>query len=344
MNAPKISVIIPMYNAAKYVGDCLESLLAQTFQDFEVIIVDDCSTDSSRNVVESYAPKFNGRLALLQLDRNTGSGAVPRNTGLKIARGEYVFFADADDLLMLTAFEELYTLAKNFNAEVVYCEEYYHATADLRKIIVDGKQETGFTNHPRFESADLSVRVNEILNRSFLLVPWSKFVRRDFLIKHEIFFPHCKIAEDDIWTYALVFYAERFLRVPNVVYIHREAEDSVSRLERTPLQYLVYWINPIVYGIGALDKFMLKHEFFRQNPVKCYDILEYFIRPHIKLAFYHADDLAPEVAVDTLEKFFGKNFGEHGILFAHLISMINDYQQLLKQRDRQLEELAARLS
>ena len=57
---PAVSIIIPMYNAEKYIGECLDSILAQTFTDYEVIVVDDCSTDNSRAVVESYLPKFNG--------------------------------------------------------------------------------------------------------------------------------------------------------------------------------------------------------------------------------------------------------------------------------------------
>ena len=187
INAPKISVIIPMYNAEKYIAECLESLLAQTFQDFEVIVVDDCSTDSSCAIVESYAPKFNGRLMLLQLDRNTGSGAVPRNTGLKFAHGEYVFFADADDLLTLTALEELFTLAESFKVEVVYCERYYKASADLSEITLDSEQKRDFVARPTFESEDLSVRLKEFAMGKFLVQPWSKFVRRSILLDNELF-------------------------------------------------------------------------------------------------------------------------------------------------------------
>ena len=67
---PAISVIIPMYNAEKYIGECLESVLAQTFQDFEVIVVDDCSTDKSVEIVQSYAVKFNGRLKLTRAEED----------------------------------------------------------------------------------------------------------------------------------------------------------------------------------------------------------------------------------------------------------------------------------
>lgn len=68
-NAPQISVVIPMYNVEKFVGESLDSLLCQTFQDFEVIVLDDCSTDESRQVVEKYQPKFNGRLRIFSTEK-----------------------------------------------------------------------------------------------------------------------------------------------------------------------------------------------------------------------------------------------------------------------------------
>ena len=91
----KVSVIVPVYNAEKYLGVCLESLLIQTLTDFEVIVVDDCSTDASNTVAESYLERFGGRLKIVTLPENTGSGAVPRNVGLGLAGGEYVYFIDA---------------------------------------------------------------------------------------------------------------------------------------------------------------------------------------------------------------------------------------------------------
>ena len=79
---PAVSIIVPMYNVEKYVGEFLESILAQTFQDFEVIVVDDCSTDNSRTVVESYVEKFGGRLKLETTLTNSGHGAFPRDKGV----------------------------------------------------------------------------------------------------------------------------------------------------------------------------------------------------------------------------------------------------------------------
>ncbi len=129
-NFPAVSVIIPMYNAERYVAECLDSLLAQTFTDFEVIVVDDCSTDSSVAVVESYLERFGGRLKLMRTIKNTGSGTEPRNFGLAYSRGEYVYFMDNDDAVTPSALEELYTHAKNFDADVVQCEKYYEIPDD----------------------------------------------------------------------------------------------------------------------------------------------------------------------------------------------------------------------
>ena len=118
MEIPNISVIIPLYNAKEYIGKCLDSLLAQTFQNFEVIVVNDCSTDKSTDIVESFKEKFGERLKLTNTEKNSGGcGFVPRNVGLGLASGEYVFFVDADDYLAENALTILYTAAKENEAE-----------------------------------------------------------------------------------------------------------------------------------------------------------------------------------------------------------------------------------
>ena len=87
----KVSVIIPLYNAEKYIGVCLDSLLIQTLKDFELLIVDDCSTDSSPDIAESYLERFDGRLKIVTLPQNTGNASIPRNVELNLSCGKYVF-------------------------------------------------------------------------------------------------------------------------------------------------------------------------------------------------------------------------------------------------------------
>ena len=275
-NAPAVSVIIPLYNAEKYLPATLESLLAQTLKNFELIVVDDCSTDSSCAIVERYAAQFGGRLKLTRTAKNSGSGATPRNTGLKFSRGEYIFNMDNDDLITPTALEELYTLAKNFDADVVACERYYLARADLGKIFIcDWRQ--GVVDKPTFASDDLTERVCELIDKKFLVTPWSKLVRRDLIVDNGIAFPPTTIADDDIWTCEILFSAGKILRVPNAVYIWRQTESSVMRRERSPQEVLEFWLQPIVFGIKTLDDFMGKFEFFRRHIDYRCAVLEFFV-------------------------------------------------------------------
>ena len=183
---PAVSVIIPLYNAEEYIGDCLESVLLQTFQSFEVIVVDDCSTDNSCAVVESYIPKFNGRLRLYHTEKNSGGGGyLPRNKGLLLSRGEYIFFIDADDKITPTALKELTTLAEEYQADVVYCENFYTSDDDGTNLYTKTKQIGDLAKEPTLEPEDLKERVKNIVSKRYLTVPWNKLVRRSLILSRK---------------------------------------------------------------------------------------------------------------------------------------------------------------
>lgn len=97
IGSPLVSVIIPMYNAQGFIGECLESVIRQDYRNWELFVVDNCSTDKSRGIVSEYAKKDN-RIKLIGLESNSGSPARPRNIGIKNAKGKYLAFLDADDL------------------------------------------------------------------------------------------------------------------------------------------------------------------------------------------------------------------------------------------------------
>ena len=172
-----VSVVIPLYNAEKYIADCLESLLAQTFQNFEVIVVDDCSADSSPAIVENYREKFDGRLSLSHMRQNSGSGGLPRNKGMILSHGEYIQFLDADDMLTNTALEEMYTLAKDFDADVVYCEKNYRAKDDGTFLDIEVNPNETPVDKPTFETVDMAERVQKILQWKYYVPQWRKLVR-----------------------------------------------------------------------------------------------------------------------------------------------------------------------
>ena len=158
-NAPKISVIVPMYNAEKYLSLCINSILAQTFKDFELILIDDCSTDKTLEVAKSFS---DSRIKLLQNEKNLGTPGAVRNVGIDAAHGEYLFFCDNDDVMLPNALEILYSTAKINNADVSTTKKSYWAQnpdfMDMKdiKVIVNPPSRPAYARFARFKNPNLS--------------------------------------------------------------------------------------------------------------------------------------------------------------------------------------------
>lgn len=338
---PAVSVIIPLYNAEKYIGECLDSILAQTFQNFEVIVVDDCSTDSSCTIIESYAEKFDGRLTLTHMESNTGSGALPRNKGMMLARGEYITFLDDDDMFTPTAIEEVYTSAKNFNADVVYWEKYYETNSAGANIQVTSYQSGGFVDKPVFETENLAKRLEGIQTTRYLIAPWCKLVQHKLIFEHEIFFPNVLSSDDDVWTYGLLFYAKKFLRVPNIINIRRLSEGSIMRKKRTPQQTINFWLSPILEGLKHLDELMRRHKFFQQNPQYRYAILEMFIGRKFFSLFKDSLQISAFEIYTAIQKEYGNKFSEYDVLISALCTALNTQMKINFSNQQKFNQFAA---
>lgn len=338
---PAISVIIPLYNTEKYIGECLESLLFQTFKNFEVIVVDDCSTDSSPMIVESYIPRFDGRLKLVHMKKNSGGAPAPRNKGFSHSRGEYILFMDSDDEFIQTALEEFYTLAKDFNAEVVYTEKYYAKVGSSPNISESYWQKGGFVDKPTFESENLAERVQGIVNERYSLEPWNNLIRRELIADNEISFPALKIFDDEIWTYNLVFSAKKYLRVPRPLCIHRFHDTSNTGAQKSPSDKINFLLNPVILGFRSLDEIMGKHEFFVQNPQYRYAVLEKFINGKFNFIFHASLQLQPFAVYETIKQGFSKNLGEHDGLVAALCTIISTQQKISIINQQRFDEFIA---
>ena len=161
--SPNVSVIIPMYNAEKYVGECLKSLLNQTLKNIEIILVDDCSTDNSLAVAEKFIPAFEAndkQLLTATLTKNSGCPGIPRNFGIDFAKGKYIYFLDSDDFLDDTALEDFYNVAEEFNADVVHSEKcfvYENINGEMTDSVAS--TQTGeFVEKPTLETYDTGKR------------------------------------------------------------------------------------------------------------------------------------------------------------------------------------------
>ena len=129
---PKISVVVPIYNAEKYMHRCISSILNQTLKDIEIILINDGSSDNSGQIIDEYAKQDN-RIKVIH-QQNSGP-SIARNKGMSIAKGKYIGFVDSDDYIEPNMYEELYNNASNKNIEVVMCsynEKYLYNESEYR--------------------------------------------------------------------------------------------------------------------------------------------------------------------------------------------------------------------
>ncbi|MBR2518452.1 MAG: glycosyltransferase [Selenomonadaceae bacterium] len=323
-----VSVIIPLYNAEKYLSVCLESILNQTFTDFELLVVDDCSTDSSYAIAESYLEKFGGRLKIISLPENTGSGVVPRNVGFDLSCGKYVCFVDNDDILVDNALETLYNFAEKYQTDVVYMDYYF--AYDFSEVSV---MRWGNSNlqEPTLETNDIAERVEKFCDQTFSWMPWTKFVRRDFLIDNKIKFPRMKISDDLLWTFEIFCLAKNFLRIPTPLYIYRTNDASILHRERTPEEKIIFWTSPLLSGFELLETFMNRIDFFVKNPRIRLRVLHFFCTLHFNLMEEPFKELSSPEVWETFLHEFSKAGSTHPVLISYLLFISNIYRNELKK-------------
>ena len=346
---PLVSVVIPMFNSAKFIPQTLESLLYQTLKNFEVVIVDDCSTDNSIEVVESFSQRFGRRLKLVRLSKNTGTPGLPRNIGIQIARGKYIAFLDSDDLFTKTALEELSTLAEKFQADVVRLQNNFDLWHGQKKSEDDSAftdfaeltNPKNFTVHPYYAEkiSEPTLETNEIAERvrRWVKLPhnsfwatWLAFYRRDFLVTNQIFFSSMTTCEDAPFAFEALCLAKNYLNVPNVVNIIRPRDGSVSRdADIIAAEKFFYKrFRALIDGVNEFENVMDKIKFFDTRPDYRYAVLEWFVNGRIPIALgFYAQN--PAFKLNELVK---KEFqSDDAPLAAYLFNTVNVYRlQLLK--------------
>ena len=303
MNNPAVTVIVAVFNAQDFIADCLTSLLNQTFQNFEVIIADDCSTDSSLAVVQKFSPEFGGRLSLLTLSKNSGRPGIPRNFALEAARGKYVCFLDSDDLLSETALEDFFNVAESFNADVVHAEKCIAFTDEGGQLQAEVmSMQTGeFVTAPTLETFDIGRRVTDFTRKRYMWQVWGKLFRRQFLVDNKIKFPAVSTFEDFVFAFECLVAAKNYVRVPFVNYHYRVRGDSLSHKACDAVKISVTMIKVV----DALNEFMDGRKFFRENYASRYELLDFFIQERLKIIaenFFVTSALSPAEVFEFFRK------------------------------------------
>lgn len=338
-SVPAISVIIAMYNTEKYVTRCLESLLHQTFQDFEVIIVDDCSTDNSCAIVTEIAPQFNGKLKLIRLKKNSGYPGFPRNTAMSNAKGKYIIFLDSDDFFTDTALEEFYTAAEENDADIVHGEKYYEYHEEDSKIVVTTFQKTPYVDKPTLDTEDIGERIAKFVSWKTLWWACNKLFLREFLVKNNIQFPHITAWEDLVFTFICTLRAKNYVRVPNVIYFYRIRSDSLSHKGRNAYEMT----SNLIGSMKAMDKVMEKTEFLIKNPDYRYLFIDWYVQGRLRTickGVYDCDKLTPAQINDIFrKKFFSTNIQDQVALYSYFFARSTLNKRLIEAKNKEIAEL-----
>lgn len=246
----RISIIIPVFNVEPYLAECLDSILSQTFCDYEIICVDDGSTDGSYVILQQYAIE-NARIKTLRYSENKGQ-SFARNRGIEIATGDYIMFVDSDDMLKQGALEQINRLLDQYKGiDILYydyetrkegmwakeqCESLSSGVDDIV-----GKISTGQELYIQLEKKD--ALIGQV---------WRQVIRREFLCENNISFCEDIYHEDLLYSFYCALNADKCIYINEPLYLYRSRDGSTMssmNLKRVHSFYMVfielwnYWKN-----------------------------------------------------------------------------------------------------
>lgn len=222
MNIPKVSIIIPVYNTEAYVEETLRSIMNQTLQEIEIIVINDGSTDESLPIVINMS-LLDSRIKIINQNNKGLSGA--RNAGIYASLGEYLYFMDSDDLLDKETLEDCYKLCKEkdldfvfFDAEIFNYKNQYNLQLNYQRshLIIPGSVDSGLN------LLDLQLKNNVFTSSSCL-----NFINHQFIKTHNLYFFPGIIHEDQLFTFQLYSVATKVSCIQKSYFKRRIREDSI---------------------------------------------------------------------------------------------------------------------
>lgn len=217
----EVSIIVPVYQVEKYIRQCVDSILAQTFTDFELILVDDGSKDQSGQICDEYA-RMDTRVKVIH--KENGGAADTRNRGMDQSVGNYVMFVDSDDYIAPTMLECLYKNMLNENADIAACNYLYFFENDRQKDFATNVKSEVLTGSEIFY-----YRKNE-RNYGFWTVVWNKLMKRETVGK--VRFRSGKYYEDEFWANEIYQMDIKIVTIPECLYYYRQHENSTMRQKK----------------------------------------------------------------------------------------------------------------
>ncbi len=229
------SVIIPIYNVEKYLNRCVDSVLAQTFSDFEVILVDDGSLDGSPQICDRYAEADN---RVVVIHKKNGGVVSARKAGTAVARGEYILHADGDDWLAENLMEELAKVIKEHDAPDTILFDAHRVYADREELMVQSLA-PGFYDKKKIQTHIIPFmmydRQRKFLTAMIIGQLWNKAIKRQILLEHQCVDEQIYKLEDFACVYECIFFSKSFYYLDKSLYFYNKmnADSAVSKYDST---------------------------------------------------------------------------------------------------------------
>lgn len=274
MNITKLSIILPVYNTAKYLNQCIDSILNQSLKEFELICINDGSTDNSLNILKEYASKDN-RITII--DKENGGQGLARNIAIEKAIGEYLSFIDSDDWIEPTMLKELYHAAKQNSSEIVLCE---HKVFDIPTNVISQPEYTRLPIPKIFDQR--SFQSSEITDFLFSINtgPCNKIFKTEFVNSIGAKFAEGLLYEDILFVFKCLINAKVINIVRRPLYIIRYLRPGSETSYRGKKQFDIFEV------IQLLDKEIYKDEIPDAIKIKYQDY-------KVSQFFYHFNLLDP---------------------------------------------------
>jgi len=300
ISIPKISIIIPVYNADKFICRCIDSVLSQTFTDFECILVDDCSTDKSYILCEEYAKK-DKRILLIHKKKNEGV-SIARKTGYNNSCGKYILNIDSDDYIESNMIENMYLKISDENLDFIYCDFYYHNELNEVKHIILNKYHDDFIDN-------IKLFVISLDSKSYL---WNKLVKRT--IYDKLMFDKHGCWEDKLLTTQILYYSEKIGYLGEPLYHYNNNPTSLINNKKNESKKY----NEMINNFNKLLLF-IKYNYDKNldalNPEM--DIMKKWLNKRNPLAFKNiVKRIVPSLFWNYLRKHFKK---EKKILLFYIV-------------------------
>ena len=236
---PKISIIVPIYNVEKYLTNCIDSILNQTFKDFELILVNDGSTDNSLEICKHYKD-IDDRICII--DKKNGGASSARNAGLDIAKGEYIGFVDSDDYIHPQMYELLYNQIIKNKADISMCEfkrvSQFNKKELSDKVILN--QEVEILNNK-----EAVVKLEEYGSVTYV-VAWNKLYKKSLF--NNIKFKEGIIHEDEYIIHRLLYQVNKLVYIKKELYFYLQREGSImdKKLNINSIDYLISSVDSLL--------------------------------------------------------------------------------------------------